>query len=238
MTITRHGQSFELTGAADAVALVANARQFDQWLARLDPRFRIHGITVQAVDARYDGGLLFAKLRAEVTDASGQRIPGAVFLRGDASAVLIILRAEGRRWVVLTVQPRFPSGEFESTEIPAGMLDERGGPRATAAREVCEETGLTVAPDQLTFLGVFSPSSGGSDERIYLYLCELDMTTEQIAALHNASAGAHHEDERIRVIVVSLEELPAHTRDVKALLAYGAYRNLWRQPSTNETPAC
>jgi len=227
MHITTATQSFELTGAHEEVALVAASRQFAHWLGRMDARFRIGDIVVQAADRRYDGGLLFAKLRAEVTDESGRRIPGEVFLRGDAVAVLVVLAAEGQRWCVLTVQPRFPSGEFESVEIPAGMLDDRGDIASTALRELEEETGLRVTHDEMRRLGAFFPSGGGSDEEITLYVCEIATTMDHVRALHGTLAGMQHEHEHIRVMIVPFEELPRHTRDIKALLAYGCYHQ-WR----------
>jgi 8-oxo-dGTP pyrophosphatase MutT (NUDIX family) len=223
MRIKRHDQEFGLSGRKDDVLLLADSVQFDTWLARLDPRFRIHHVYVQATDARFDGGLLFAKLTADVTDEEGNRIPGAVFLRGDAVGILIILAGETRQWTVLIVQPRFPSGQYESVEIPAGMLDDHGDFRGTAAREIREETGLEIHAGELEYLGEFFPSCGGSDEKLQLYVCKRRMAEDDIHALEGTLAGMHHEHERIRVKLVPLDELPTHTNDPKALIAYGHY---------------
>jgi ADP-sugar diphosphatase len=231
LRIARGAQSFDLLGAAADVHLLAAARQFLQWLDRLDPRFRIHCVTLQALDRRADGGLLFAKFIAEVTDNLGRPVPGAVFLRGDAVAVLIVLHVAGRAWVVLTAQPRFPSGVFASIEIPAGMMDDHGDMRGKAVQEVQEETGLALDAHAFVPLGEFFPSGGGSDELIRLYLCEHTVTPAELAAMHGRCAGAAHEHEHIRVLVVPLDELPRHTSDIKALLAYGAYRGLWGSPT-------
>jgi len=235
--IARNGQAFDLLGPPADVPLLAAARQFTQWLDRMDPRFRIQRITLQALDRRFDGGLLFAKLLAEATDDHGRCIPGAVFLRGDAVAVLIVLHADGRDWAVLTAQPRFPSGEFASVEIPAGMMDDQGDFSGKAAQEVHEETGLLIHAAALVMLGEFFPSGGGSDEKIRLYLYEQPATAAEIQAIHGRVAGAHHEHEHIRVLLVPLDELPRHTNDIKALLAYGAYRGLWGSRSHHQQEA-
>ncbi|NLF37992.1 NUDIX domain-containing protein [bacterium] len=227
MMVTCQNRTFDLRGDAAACAFVLASTQFNTWLGRMDERFVITAIEVQSVDKRFDGGLLFAKLRAEVTDPEGNRIPGSVFLRGDAVAVFIVLHDGTRDWVVLTTQPRFPVGVFESVEIPAGMMDDRGSFAGTAAREVQEETGLVINHERLTLLDEFAPSGGGSDEFIKLYSYEAAMPPGEIAALQGRLAGAHHEHERMSVLLVPLDELPQHTKDIKALLAYGCYHR-WR----------
>jgi 8-oxo-dGTP pyrophosphatase MutT (NUDIX family) len=227
MEITHKGTQFELQGPAVDTELLASSRQFRQWLERMDARLTIKRIKVQAVDRRRDGGLLFAKLTAEVTDADGHPVPGAVFLRGDAVAVLVVLVVAGEEWVVLTVQPRFPAGLYESVEIPAGMLDDHGDFAGVAARELEEETGLHIEAAQLAYLGEFHPSAGGSDELVRLYACRLETTAEHLQELHGAFTGAAHEHERIRLMLVPLCELPRHTNDVKALLAYGYFRKVY-----------
>jgi hypothetical protein len=50
--------------------------------------------------------------------------------------------------------------------------------------------------------------------------------------IHGRVTGAHHEHEHIRVLLVPLDELPRHTNDPKALLAFGACRGLWGTHST------
>ena len=230
MLVTYTHGSFDLQGRPNDVETLAASRQFQEWLARLDARFTIHGITLQALDRRRDGGLLFAKFVADVTDPHGRRVPGAVFLRGDAVAVLVVLHADGQEWTVLTVQPRFPAGLFESVEIPAGMLDDHGDFTGAAARELVEETGLQIDADQLSYLGEFFPSGGGSDELIKLYVCHIEMARTEIESLHGRLAGAAHEHERIRVKVVPLGDLPRHTSDVKALMAYGYYKGWGAAP--------
>ncbi len=120
--------------------------------------------------------------------------------RGDAVVVLPI--DEIRRVLYLIRQPRFlkplveledgrafvasggpglhpyttldiPSEMAELYECPAGMIDEDESPEEAAVRELREETGLVVAPDQLKKIGVHHPSIGASTERLTLFIAEL-----------------------------------------------------------------
>jgi len=224
MNVNMFGQSFELIGEEEDVNLVAQSSQMKNWLKRMDKRFVIKQILVQAVDKRYDGGLLFAKLRADVVDHNGNLMHGALFMRGDAVAMLIILKSNDKKWVVLTSQPRFPAGVYESIEIPAGMMDDKGDFVSTAAKEIEEEVGIKVNANQLTYLDSFFASCGGCDESIKMYFCEIEMPKEKIEKLHGKITGVEHENEKLRVIIVPLDELPKHTRDPKSLLAFSCYK--------------
>ncbi len=225
MKINKNSQAFELLGNPDEVKLVADSSQFNNWLEKMDPRFRIQKIDVQAADKRFDAGLLFAKIKAEVVDENGDFVPGSVFMRGDAVAMLVVLNDGEKRWVILTCQQRFPVGIYESIEIPAGMMDDHGDFAGTAAREIEEETGLVIHKNQLTFLDEYVVSGGGSDERIQIFACEIFKSKEEIEALQGKITGAEHEHERIRLMIVPFDELPKHTNDPKTLLAYGFYQN-------------
>jgi len=230
MKIYKNNLSFDLIGKNDDVQLVADSKQFNNWLDKMDTRFIIQKIYVQAVDKRFDGGLLFAKIKAEVVDHNGNFVPGSVFLRGDAVAMLVILDDGENKWAVLTSQQRFPVGIYESIEVPAGMMDDYGDFAGTAAREIEEETGLIINKDKLSFLEEFVVSGGGSDERIQLFACEISKSKEEIKELHGKITGAIHENERIKLIIVPFNELPQHTNDPKTLLAYGFYHK-WKLKS-------
>ncbi|KAL2010230.1 hypothetical protein VTN00DRAFT_6037 [Thermoascus crustaceus] len=147
-------------------------------------------IDIQAVDFFKGGRLGFLKLKAEVSNDKGETLPGSVFLRGGSVGMLLILQpddipasSEDGKRVILTIQPRIPAGSLAFPEIPAGMLDESGTFAGGAAKEIQEETGLTIPQDELIDMtslalgllgehedgetlqkGVY-PSPGGSDEK-------------------------------------------------------------------------
>ena len=80
-------------------------------------------------------------------------------------------------------------------EFPAGQIDEKVGHdglaiRATALRELREETGHELAPEgELMALGHFFPSAGFTDEHSYLFLAN--------AVVASAAGHSHDENEVI-----------------------------------------
>lgn len=105
----------------------------------------------------------FLKLSAHVATASdGSRLPGVIFLRGPAVAMLVVLipddQVEGKEeqaqeaYVLLTVQPRIATGSLGFVELPAGMLDDDSNFAGVAAREIEEELGLVIKQEELTCL--------------------------------------------------------------------------------------
>jgi ADP-ribose pyrophosphatase len=69
--------------------------------------------------------------------------------------------------VYLVRQFRYPYRE-EVVEIPAGKLEKGEDPLEAAVRELSEETGLKSG--KIESLGVFYPSPGYTNEKIYMYL--------------------------------------------------------------------
>src|SRR3954454_1865464 len=116
--------------------------------------YTLRSITVQSCDFFGGGRLGFVKLRAEVSNDAGEKLPGSVFLRGGSVAMLLVLQPEdaqdtSEEYVILTVQPRIPAGSLTFVELPAGMLDDSGTFTGTAAKEIKEETGLDIQEKDL-----------------------------------------------------------------------------------------
>src|SRR5690242_35053 len=118
--------------------LAVNSAQFKDWASQVDSRFNIRSIEFQSVDIGNHGRqprVRFIKFKADVVDSVGKPFAGIVFMRGGSVAILVILECEGEEYTLLTIQPRFPGGNFAFPEIPAGTLEDDGNFARGAARE-------------------------------------------------------------------------------------------------------
>jgi 8-oxo-dGTP pyrophosphatase MutT (NUDIX family) len=153
--------------------------------------------------------------------------------------------AEDEKRAILTIQPRIPAGSLAFAEIPAGMLDDSGSFAGGAAKEIQEETGLTIPQGELidmTSLALQSvagtedreslqkavyPSPGGSDEFIPLFLCEKRMPRNDIERLQGRLTGLRQDGEKITLKLVPLKELwKEGLRDGKTLASWALYKGL------------
>jgi ADP-ribose pyrophosphatase len=124
-----------------------------------------------------------------------------VLRRGQAAA--IVLYDPDRESVVLVEQFRLPALLAGSSpwqlETAAGLVDSGETPAAVAIRETQEETLIGEPVPIQRYL----PSSGGSDESVFLFCGRVDAT---------AAGGVHglaEEHEDIRVVVKTLAEIEA-----------------------------
>jgi ADP-sugar diphosphatase len=165
------------------IAVVTASKAFTDWVAAVDAdRFVVSAVHIQSVDM-FGPKVGFIKFKASVTDSAGKFIPGIVFMRGGCVAMLVVLTCKGKKYTVITVQPRIPSGRFDFVEIPAGMLDGSGNFAGVAAKELDEELGLKIDSNDLIDLSEraghtkgFFVSPGGTDETIRVFAYEKEVT--------------------------------------------------------------
>ncbi|HEK0688790.1 TPA: ADP-ribose diphosphatase [Proteus mirabilis] len=123
-----------------------------------------------------------------------------VFERGHAGVLLAY--DPKRDEVVLIEQIRIPAYETSQTpwllEVVAGMVEEGESPEEVVRREATEEAGITIGRCKPIVSYLSSP--GGTSERMYVYVGEVDATTA--TGIH----GLACENEDIRVHVVSREQ--------------------------------
>ncbi|KAH9612466.1 hypothetical protein KSS87_012822, partial [Heliosperma pusillum] len=219
---------------------------FQQWLKNLnsekgalvDGSLSLNKVIIQGVD--YFGKRVgFLKFKADILDKEiGQKVPGIVFARGPAVAILILLESEGETYAVLTEQVRVPTGRFV-LELPAGMLDDdQGDFVGTAVREVEEETGINLKVEDMVELTSFLdpstgrkvfPSPGGCDEELSFFLYQGKVAKETIQELRGKKTGLQDHGELIKVHVVPYQQLWRATADAKVLMAIALYEMAKRE---------
>jgi 8-oxo-dGTP pyrophosphatase MutT (NUDIX family) len=216
--------------------------------------YKLRSIDVQAVDFFGGDRIGFVKLKAEITNDQGEKLPGSVFLRGPSVALLVTLQpddapmgSEDEKHVLLAVQARIPAGSLALPELPAGMVDDSGTFTGAAAKELKEETGLEVPEDQLvdlTSLALedveeqsgeklakgFYPSPGGSDEFVPIMLYQARVPRDTLQSWQGKLTGLRDHGEKIKLKLIPLRDLwKEGARDAKALSAYALYTSLLRE---------
>ena len=216
--------------------------------------YKLRKIDIQAVD--YFGGerIGFIKLKAEISNDNGEKLPGSVFLRGGSVGMMLILQpddvpanTEDEKHVILTLQPRIPAGSLALAELPAGMLDDSGTFSGGAAKEIEEETGLKIPAENLINMtelalpksssdheeqlqqGVY-PSAGGCDEFVPLFLWQKRIPREQMKEWQGKLTGLRDHGEKITLMLCPLEKVwKVGGRDAKVLAGWALYEGLRKE---------
>ena len=201
----------------------------------------VKDITMQGVDM-FGPKVGFIKFNANAF-VDGKFVPGIVFMRGGAVAILVILACEGKDYVLLVKQPRVPVGDDAYPEIPAGMLDGSGHFGGMAAKELKQETEIEIEEKDLTdmtkiafedhpdalksaYRGIV-PSCGGSDEFIRLYHYRKEVERAELEKIRKKNGlGVRAEGETIALGVVPFEEVWNCTSDGKTLAALHLFTKL------------
>jgi len=230
MSITINGSSVHIVLDAGVdpkvFSFLFDYKPFTKWAMEFDPKLTCTSITIQSVD--YFGPRIgFLKFRADIT-FNGKPIPGIIFMRGGAVAILVILKCEGKFYMVLTCQPRAAMGSSNFLEIPAGMLDGSNNFAGVAAKELAEETGIKIDASNLTDLGTMVPSAGGCDEKIRLFFHRRTVTPGELAELQGKCTGLIEEGEQITLKIVPYEEALDECDDAKLMCAMLKYERFNR----------
>ncbi|MFN8196609.1 MAG: NUDIX domain-containing protein [Nocardioidaceae bacterium] len=95
-----------------------------------------------------------------------------------ASVVLV----DRRGWILLQERDEFPVIDPEKWGLVGGHLDGDEDPRTGAVRELAEETGVRLAPEELTpwrSFDVFHEAYGSVD-RMWVFAAACDLTDDDI----------------------------------------------------------
>ncbi len=224
-------KSVPVMGDEATLQQAVDSTLFQDWIKNLDDRFVVTSIVIQSIDL-FGQRVGFVKWNAEIADANGNRLPGIVFGRGPAVAVLMILSSEGRDYVLLTSQARAAIGTYAHDEIIAGMTDGDGNLTGVAAKEVRQETSLVLSAADLFELsssvapgvpGIYT-SPGGCDEYLRYYLFRKEVDQAFISELQGKLTGVAEENEYITLKILPLVTACQTLSDGKFWTAYGLYQ--------------
>ncbi len=166
------------------------------------------------IDTKYYYKGHIGNLRVDMVRFPSGNVRPREILEHKPCVAILPVTDEGR--IVLIKQYRHAVDE-EIFEIPAGIIEEGEEPRASACRELREETGFM--PGKLEEIAAIYTTPGFCDEKIYVY----------IATELSVSPLQQDDDEFIRTYDYSVEELEKmiaekKITDGKTLLAYYWYR--------------
>lgn len=195
--------------------------KFQNWVNSISPQYDVRLIHIESVNM-FGQNVGFIKLNCEAY-FNGKPVPGIVFIRGASVSILIILiLPNGDKHILLVVQPRIAIGCSGYDEAVAGMMDEAGNFIGVAAKEIQEETGLTIVESELIPLGSIYPSPGGCDELIKLYAYEYNISEEEFVELQGKATGCIEEDEQIILKTIPYREI-INSEDPKLLCSWAKY---------------
>jgi ADP-sugar diphosphatase len=207
------------------------APKFQNWLQQLDTsildidHIRIDHVKWFCNPANPDPaklGFLYLEVIAKEKQTN-KTLPGIVFLRGNAVAVLIYVNVGSEEYIIFTEQTRVPIGR-KILEIPAGMMDDSSNFAGVAMKEISEETGLKAPHvNDLKFLGKIIPSAGGCDEEISLFFWKTSVSMEKKDEILSKIHGNSAENESIKILFI--QKMVAHSYllqigDVKGISAW------------------
>ncbi|MEL7342789.1 MAG: NUDIX hydrolase [Bacteroidota bacterium] len=204
--------------------------KFRHWKSKLQASgLEIHEIEEIYTKYRYNGEALFGLVLLDASTPEGDKIPPICFIKGEVVSVLICLidQESGERFLLLVKQRRICNGDYIYEQV-AGMVDRDDDPHEVALRETQEETGLTVDPDKVIRLNQEAQyaSSGTSDEALYFYYCELEMSKDEIWSYHQNHMGSEHEHERIITHVATIPEAKKLILNTNGLLNIYLYEEV------------
>ena len=189
---------------------LTEAHKFKLWKSNLIANgLTIHNIEEVFTRFRHNGEALFSLVMLDATTPEGDKIPPICFIKGQIVSVLICLIDEATKdkYLLLVKQRRICHGGYVFEHV-AGMVDIDDDPHDVAVRETEEESGIQVDKSQVILLNEepLYASSGTSDEALFFYYCELEMSKEKIMSYHDRQMGVDHEHERIYTHVTTIPE--------------------------------
>ncbi|MDW3650028.1 MAG: NUDIX hydrolase [Bacteroidia bacterium] len=210
-----------------------DAHKFKLWKNNLiENGLDIHEIKEVYTRPRHNGEVLFSLVMLDATTPEGKKIPPICFLKGTVISILICLidKDTKEKYALLVKQRRICNGAMVY-ETVAGMVDKDDDPFDVAVKETEEETGLKIDPAIVHRLGdePLYVSTGTSDEAMYFYYAELELSYEEIMSYHNVEQGIISEHEHIFTHVCPLADAKKLITNTNGLLNVHMYEDVLRE---------
>ena len=210
-----------------------DAHKFKLWKNNLiENGLDIHEIEEVYTRHRHNGEVLFSLVMLDATSPEGKKIPPICFLKGTVISILICLidKATQEKYALLVKQRRICTGAMVY-ETVAGMVDKDDDPFDVAVKETEEETGLKIDPATVHRLGdePLYVSTGTSDEAMYFYYAELELSHNEIMSYHNVEQGIISEHEHIFTHVCPLADAKKLITNTNGLLNVHMYEDVLRE---------
>jgi len=157
--------------------------------------------------------------------------------RGSFTAVCVHLVGKSQE-AFLMVQQQRPVRPEPFYEHPAGMLEPGEDPRTAIVRELAEETGLLVTPDDLTPLrpAPIYPSPGLWHETGYFFALRLQVPDDLIEALSRPHLR-HNPDEPLQLIALPPHQILTRTSNLQTLAHTLLYLYAQTHPAYGDPPS-
>lgn len=194
---------------SESVGLVLESTKYKRWRQRVEANGnKILQLDVLSVVSRRPGTWFVAFLDCLLLTPEGNRITRCLTLRGESVVIVPVLRCieDGQLYTLMVQQRCICDGDLHTT-FPAGNVEDGEAFAVMACKELSEETGLEVLPDDLVELSSgLSLNSSLSDDVVYFYGFRKDVSHEWLEKMDNRSGGIHAEGEYIKVKVYALAD--------------------------------
>ncbi|MGI1679687.1 MAG: NUDIX domain-containing protein [Cellvibrionaceae bacterium] len=175
-----------------------------------DPTYHLKDVEIVKRETAYNGFFKMEKIKLKHRLFEGGwtgEINRELFVRGDAVAATLY----DPRHDLIGMIEQFRVGALAEPygpwclEVVAGMIEAGETPEQVMVRELKEEA--NVVPERLDYIGNYLSSPGGSDEKLYLYCCQCDLS--QVEGVF----GLESENEDIRVLTYPAKDVFANLFD-------------------------
>ncbi len=157
--------------------------------------------------------------------------------RGTFAAVCVHLVSNTQEAFLMVRQQR-PVRPEPFYEHPAGMLEPGEDPRTAITRELAEETGLLITPEDLIPLSPAPvyPSPGLWHESGYFFALRLQVPDVLLQALSHPHLR-HNPDEPIQLVAIPPHQIPTLTSNLQTLAHTFLYLYAQTHPPDRNTPS-